>query len=404
MTKAEMTEPKRMKRPSIGVTLAGLALGLTASGAGAQLAISANDGKQPRLGQVPSDVKPDNVTVIDLNGRSPRVIGKVEVPVSMIGPPTIVGVARDASFAIVTNGQKFDPADNTKFILDDTVSVIDLKDPTSPKVIQTIQAGAGASGVAINRAGTLALVAATGEGTISVFSIANKTLTLVNKLQLDAKAGPVDVNISPDGKTALVTQRRGNGIWRLAIDGTKVTDTGVMYPTGGNPYGSVFGRDGRYAYNTNLLGTLPPEGTTLPRGPRIGTVTVIDLKTDKIVNTVEVGPTPEHVALSPDGRYLEVTVVNGSSANPTSAQFSPFGLLQVYRVDGSKLTLAAQAQTGQWGQGATWSRDGRTILLQGAVAREIEVYRFDGTSLRRDMDATLKFDTRPGAISTAQSR
>jgi DNA-binding beta-propeller fold protein YncE len=393
-----------MKRPSIGLTLAGLALGLTASGATAQLAISANDGKQPRLGQKPSDVKPDNVTVIDLNSYPPKVIGKVEVPVSMIGPPTIVGIARDASFAIVTNGQKFDPADNSKFILDDAVSVIDLKDPTNPTVIQTIKAGDGASGVAINRAGTLALVAATGEGTISVYSIANKTLTLANKLQLDAKAGPVDVAISPDGKTALVTQRRGNGIWRLAIDGTKVTDTGTLYPTGGNPYGSVFSRDGRYAYNTNLQGTLPPEGSPPQRGPRIGTVSVIDLKTDKVVNRVEVGPTPEHVAISPDGRYLEVTVVNGSSANPTSAQFSPFGLLQVYRLNGPTLTLVAQAQTGQWGQGATWSKDSRTILLQGAVAREIEVYRFDGKSLKRDMDATLKFDTRPGAISTAQSR
>jgi hypothetical protein len=63
---------------SIGLCLAGLALGLTASGAQAQLAISANDGKQPRLGQKPSDVKPDNVTVIDLNSYPPRLIGKVE--------------------------------------------------------------------------------------------------------------------------------------------------------------------------------------------------------------------------------------------------------------------------------------------------------------------------------------
>jgi DNA-binding beta-propeller fold protein YncE len=397
-----------MKSSTIGLAFVGLALGLSATAASAQLAISANDGKQPRLGQVPSDVKPDNVTVIDLGHYPPKVIGKVDVPVSMIGPPTIVGVAPDSSFVIVTNGQKFDPANPTKFILDDTVSVIDLKDPTNPQVIQTIKAGDGASGVAINRAGTLALVAATGEGTISVYSIKSKTLTLVDKLQLDAKAGPVDVNIAPDGKTALVTQRRGNGMWRLAIQGTKVTDTGVMYGTGGNPYGSVIGLDGRYAYNTNLLGTLPPAGTPERRGPggpaRIGTVTVVDLRTNKIVNTVEVGPTPEHVALSADGRYLEVTVVNGSSANPVSAQFSPFGLMQVYRVNGPTLTLVAQAQTGQWGQGATWSNDGRTILLQGAVAREIEVYRFDGKSLKRDMAATLKFDTRPGAISTARSR
>jgi DNA-binding beta-propeller fold protein YncE len=382
-------------------------LGLGFTPASGEIALSANDGKQPQLGQTPSDIRPDNVTVIDLGHYPPRVIGKVDVPVSMIGPPTIVAVAPDAGFAIVTNGQKLDPADPSKFILDSRVSVIDLADPSHPRVIQSLDAGAGASGVSINRAGTLALVAATGDGTVTVFSIAGKVLTRVGAVQLDPKPGPVDVLISPDGKTALVTQRRGDAVWRLAIEGTKVTDTGISYATGGNPYGSVIGRDGRYAYNTNLLGNLPLPPPSAPRQispPRIGTVSVIDLKTNKIVSTVDAGPTPEHVALSPDGKFLSVTVVNGSSSQPDSAHYKPFGFLKVYRVRGPSLALVAEAKTGRWGQGATWSDDGKTILQQVAITREIEVYRFDGKTLVRDADATLKFDTRPGAISTARSR
>jgi DNA-binding beta-propeller fold protein YncE len=392
-------------------TLARLALIAAVAGsvapATAQLALSANDGKQPELGEPPTHIRPDNVAVIDFGRYPPRVIGKVDVPVSMIGPPTIVAVAPGSDFAIVTNGQKLDPADPTKFILDSRVSVIDLADPSRPKVIQSLEAGAGASGVSINGAGTLALVAATGDGTVTIFAITGKSLTRVGAVQLDPKPGPVDVLIAPDGKTALVTQRRGNAVWRLAIDGTKVTDTGISYTTGGNPYGSVIGRDGRYAYNTNLLGKLPllpppALGRALP--PRIGTVSVIDLKADKIVNTIDAGPTPEHVALSPDGKYLAVTVVNGSSSKPGSANYNPFGFLKIYRVRGPSLTLVAQARTGRWGQGATWSDDGKTILQQAAVAREIEVYRFNGRTLARDTGATLKFDTRPGAISTARSR
>jgi len=382
------------------------ALSLCATGAHAQLAISANDGVQPRLGQPPTDVRPNSISVIDLNRYPPRVVGTVQAPVSMIGPPTAVAVARDESYAIVTASQKLDPADSTKLVLDDKVSVIDLTDPSRPTVVQSLTAGAGATGVSISRDGTLALVASTGEGTISIYTIAGKRLTPAGKLQLDPQPGPVDVAISPDGKTALVTQRRGDSIWRLAIDGTRVTNTGVTYPTGGNPYGVVFSRDGAFAYNTNLLGRpLPPGAPTGPTAPpRIGTVTAIDLRTNTVANTIDVGPTPEHIALSPDGRHLAVVVVNGSSAAETTQNYNPYGLLKVFRVNGAQMTQVAESRTGGWGQGAAWSDDGRVLLLQGAIAKEIEVYRFDGATLTRDAAATIKLDTRPGNIATARTR
>lgn len=392
-----------MKVTAINV-FASLAIGLAATASPAQIALSANDGKQPMLGDKPSDVKPDTVQVLDLNSYPPKVVGKVNVPVSMIGPPTSIAVARDGSFGIVTASKQFDPADSSKFVTNNKVSVIDLKDPKNPQVVQTIEAGAGATGVSINRAGTLALVAGVDDGTLTVFTVANKRLTPVGKLQLEVKPGPVDVAISPDGKSALVTQRYGTGVWRLAIDGTKVTDTGVFYPTGGQPYGAVFSHDGKFAYNTNLQGRPLPEGAERPAGPRIGTVTVIDLTKNAIVATIDVGPTPEHVAMSPDGKHIAVVVVNGSSAKPGTPNYNDFGLLKIYRVKGASVTQVAEAKTGKWGQGAAWSRDGRVILLQGAIAREIEVYRFSGTALTRDMAATIKFGTRPGAINTPLSR
>ncbi|MGY3356618.1 DNA-binding beta-propeller fold protein YncE [Bradyrhizobium sp. GM0.4] len=45
-----------------------------------------------------------------------------------------------------------------------------------------MQAGAGAAGVSINRAGTLALVANRSEGTVSVFTISGGTLAPVGKI------------------------------------------------------------------------------------------------------------------------------------------------------------------------------------------------------------------------------
>jgi DNA-binding beta-propeller fold protein YncE len=266
--------------------------------------------------------------------------------------------------------------------------------------------GAGPSGVSINRNDTLAVVANVWDGTVAAFTIKGKTLTPAGKIQLDAKLGPVDAVISPDSKTAMITQRHGNGVWRLAIKDGQLSDTGTMLMTGGNPYGGQFSADGRYFYNTNLLGRLEPDDASgaRMRAPRIGTVTVVDMKTNKVVNTVEVGPTPEHLVLSPDRKYMEVTVVNGSSSKPTAPGYHDFGLLKIFRIDGSTLTQVAEAQTGRWGQGAAWSKDGKVILLQGAVDKNIEVYRFDGHSLARDMGATLSMPGRPGAIASRYSR
>jgi DNA-binding beta-propeller fold protein YncE len=394
--------------------LSAIALAAACISAQAQLALSANDGKQPMLGTVPTSHTPDNVAVIDLNHLPVKVIGTVDVPTSMIGPPLAVAVAHDGSFALVSNAQKFNPSDASKFVLDDTVSVIDLKDPRHPTVIQTLQAGAGATGISLNKNDTLALVAATG-GTVSVFSVAGKKLTPVDTVQLDPKAQPVDVAISPDGKTALVTQRSADVVVRLAIDGDKVTKTGIEIPTGRQNYGVVFSPDGKFAYNTNLGGRLTPGSHEAPAGaagagaggppraPRIGTVTVIDANSNKVVNTIDVGQTPEHLTLSHDGKYLALTIGNGSSSRPGSPNFNPNGLLKVYSVDGSHLTEVTEVKTGAWGQGAIWNKNHTLLLLQSGADKDIEVYRFDGKSLNRQ-STVLKFDARPGSISTALSR
>jgi hypothetical protein len=180
----------------------------------------------------------------------------------------------------------------------------------------------------------------------------------------------------------------------------------VEIAPGRQPYGAVITPDGKYAINTNLGGAMDtPPPTPGHRGPRIGTVSVSDLASHAVMDSVPVGPTPEHVALSADGKYLEVTVANGSANTKTDPKYSSvFGLMKVFRVDGAKLVPAATTDTGHWCQGATWSNDGHTILLQCATEREIEVYRFDGHSLKQDKSATIPFESRPGAISTARSR
>jgi DNA-binding beta-propeller fold protein YncE len=391
-------------------------LAALATGVEAQIAVSGNDGKQTRPGDDPPGMRPDTVSVIDLNHYPPKILGSVNAPASMIGPPDAVAVAPDSSFAIVTCAQKPDPSDPTKLIADNTVSVVDLSSPKSPRVIQTLAAGPGASGVSINHAGTMALIASTGDGAITVFSISHKRLTQVGKVQMEEGSGPTDVVFSPDGKRAFVVERGGNRLGFLAIDGAKVTYAGQSVVTGASPYGMAITPDGKYGINTNLGGAIDPnahrtqsEGGA-PGGrrggpPRAGTITLVDLRTNAVVDSAVVGSTPEHVVLSPDGQYAEVTVGNGASVPVNAPNYnSVHGLMRIFRVNDGKLTEIASTNTGHWCQGATWSRDGHTILLQCAMELDIEVYKFDGKTVVQDPSATLKFPNRPGSIATSTNQ
>lgn len=369
----------------------------------AQMAVSANDGKQLRPGEAAATRTADSVSIIDMSQNPPRVIGTVKTSTSMIGAPTSVAVAPNEQFALVTAAQELE---GDLIVKADTLSVIDISRPSAPKIIQTLHNPVGASGVSINDAGTLALVAGTGDDAISVYAIAGKKLTFTGKVRLDYQSRPTDVTFSPDGKSAFVVAQSTNAIIRLAIDGRKVTRSGISIAPGMSPYGVTVSRDGRYAFNTNLGGALRPAGAARAGDgpPAIGTISVIDLQSNALVGSVEVGATPEHVALSPDGKYLAVVIANGSAAPPTAPGYHPYGLMKIFRVEGATLTPAGEAQTGAWCQGAAWSQDNGRVLLQCAMTKDIEVYRYDGATLVQDKGATLKFDARPGAISTAADR
>jgi hypothetical protein len=78
---------------------------------------------------------------------------------------------------------------------------------------------------------------------------------------------------------------------------------------------------------------------------------------------------------------VSVTVMDGSNLAKSSPFYHSSGRLQILRLHETKLTPVASAPVGQWCQGTVWSRDGRTVLVQCMVQREILAFRFDGTRL-----------------------
>jgi DNA-binding beta-propeller fold protein YncE len=353
-----------------------VALPLLFSVAHAQLAVSANDGKAvlvDGVSKTPAWPAADTVSIIDLNISPPKVIGEVKAPTSVVGPPMSVAVAPDESIAVVTAAMKIDPADATKSVPDNKLSVIDLQ-AKPPAVIATLEAGLGAAGVSFNRAGNLLLVANRSEGTVSIFTVSGKTLTPAGKIDFEAKSsGPSHVVFAMDGKTALVTRDGDNKISVLSVDGGKVEYTKRDVSAGLRPYGIDIAAKGDAALVANI-------GTG---GGDADTVSVIDIaaKPPRVVDTVTVGQTPEGIKLSPDGQYAAVAVMNGSNKPQSSPFFNNNGLLKIYRLKDKRLTPVTETKVGHWCQGIAFSKDSKTILVQCMVENEIMVFNFDGKKL-----------------------
>jgi len=367
---------------------------LAATAASAQIAVTSNDNKVNLVNgvvKIVANPKPDTVTVLDLKASPPKIIGEVEAPGSVVGPPFSVAITPDESLALVTSAQKVDPADPTKAIPDNRLSVIDLR-ARPPAVVTTLETGKGPSGVSINRQGTLALVANRTGGSISIFTIEGKTVAPAGTLALgDEKSGVSHVAISPDGRTALATRDGDDRISVLAIDGTKVEYTKRDIFAGLRPYGVDIASTGKIAVVANI-------------GKSMGdadTVSVIDLeaKPPRVVDTITVGPTPEGLRISPDGKLVGVVVINGSNKAPDSPFYNDGGKLVLLQVTGKSLKKVAEAPVGHWSQGVLFTADNKTILVCNMVEKNLTVFRFEGSKLRKT--GTISVNGGPVAVRLA---
>ncbi len=383
--------------------------------ANAQIAVSANDGKL-RLDNGKTSVNKDGVDsimLIDLSANPPKAVAELKAPASVVGPPMSVAVSPNEEFALVTAAQKIDPADPTKQTPDDTVTIIELgksgglvsgianrirgKAPPpayAPKVLATLKAGKGASGVSINKAGTLALVANRSEGTVSVFEIKGKTVTPVGeKIKLgDEKSGPATVAFTPDGKMALVSRDGDSKISVLNIDGNKVTDAKRDMTAGMRPYGLDVASKGDVAVVANI-GTGSGDNDT---------VSLIDLaaKPPRVVTTMSVGQTPEGIKFSPDGNYVAITVMNGTNKASDDPFHNAKGRLVILRRTGRDLAKSAEAPVGRWCQGIAWSSNSRKLLVQCTADEQITSFSFNAGSLAQT--GTIKTTGGPAGIRTVE--
>jgi DNA-binding beta-propeller fold protein YncE len=372
-----------MPRILVAATLAA-AMGFAAT-AQAQYLIVGNDEKVAFTDGKPVLSPPgkDTVSIVDISDRTkPRIVVNLPLENSVFGPPTNLAITPDDKLALVANSLAVvKDGDTLKSVPDNKLFVIDLT-ASPPAVVATIQTGKQPSGMAINRAGNLALVANRADNSVSVLSISGKSVAVVGTVALapaDAPSQqPSAVAITPDGKRALVAKALANKVALLDIDGATVTYKGYDMITGLFPYNVQITADG-------TLGLVNHDGNAGVADGQVSTVAVIDMTLDppREVDQVVVGDAPEGLAVSPTGGYAVSLLTNGSGGSvPNNAFFRhDHAVAVLLKTDGKKVRKLGETAVGTLAEGIAFSPDGQFLYVANLGEQELATYRLDGDKL-----------------------
>ena len=264
-----------------------------------------------------------------------------------------------------------------------------------------IQTGKQPSGLAINRAGNLALVANRADNSVSVLSISGKTVAVAGTVALaptDAPSQqPSAVAITPDGKRALVAKALANKVALLNIDGTTVTYKGYDMITGVFPYNVQISADGKLGLVNNLGDSGVSDG-------QVDTVAVIDMTLDppRVVDQVVVGDAPEGLAVSPSGGYAVSLLHNGSGGTAPNNAFyrHDHGVAVLLKTDGKTVRRVGQTEVGTLAEGIAFSPDGRFLYIANGGngdEKELAAFRLDGNKLE-PVGSPLKLPGHPASM------
>ena len=160
----------------------------------------------------------DSVLIVDLaDPMNPRIVANLALKNSVIGPPVNLDIDPTGTLALVADSvDVIRDGASLKQVPDDKVHVIDLKaDP--PKAIGMVTVGRQPSGLSINPAGTLALVANREDKSISVLSINGTAVKLIDTVAMGDSVS--HATFTPDGKRALATKFPAHQVSLLDVDG-----------------------------------------------------------------------------------------------------------------------------------------------------------------------------------------
>lgn len=318
----------------------------------------------------------DTVQVLDIGSDPlrPRVVGTLPLDNTIAGPPVNLAITADEKLALVANSLNVVEENGVrKQVPDNRVFVIDLA-ATPPRLIDTLQVGKQPSGLSINRAGTLALVANRADNSVSVLRIAGQKVTLVDTVAMGESVA--HVRFTPDGRRALAVKFPNHKVAMLEVDGEKVRYDKVDLAAGLWPYNIDVTPDGKLALTAD-------NGNSGASDGQVDTVSVIDLEASppRVVDKVVVGDGPEGLAVSPTGRMAAAVILRGSNAAKNAYFYNRNGSVVALKIEGKKVTRTNEVEVRGLPEGAVFSADGKYLYVGNFIDQDITILRVDGDTL-----------------------
>src|SRR6267378_257838 len=364
-------------RPILSVALA-MCLVASVTPAAAQFVIIGIDNKvfwDSDAKQVLSPPGKDAVIILDISYRmNPRIVASLPLMNSVYGPPTNLAITPDESLALVANSMDW-IQDGTawKAVPGNDIFVIDLK-ASPPALIATVKGGKQPSGMAINRAGNLALVTNRADNSITVLSIRGKEVKVVDTVAMGEQVSAVA--FTPDGKRAVASKNVNNKAAVLVVDGEKVTYSKYDMLVGLFPYNLGITPNGKLALTAN-------NGASGSADGNVDTVSVIDLEATppRVIDQVVVGDGPEGFALSPTGEIAVAILLRGSNAPKSAFFYHRNGSVAVLKIDDKKVTKVGEVEVRGLPEGAVFSPDGKHLYVGNYMDDDISILKVDGTTV-----------------------
>ena len=318
----------------------------------------------------------DNVLVVDIgtNPLEPKIIANLPLMNTIFGPPTNLQITPDGKLGLVANSMDWVADGATwKAVPDNKLYVIDLTlDP--PKLIDTVLVGKQPSGMAINRAGDLALIANRNDNSISVVKITGKSVKLIDTVSMGEQVS--HVAITSDGKRAVAAKFPGHKAALLAINGDKVTYDKQDVTVGWWPYNLDITPDGKLLLTAD-------NGLSGSSDGNIDTVTVVDLEANppRVIDKVVGGDGPEGFAISPDGRMAVAVILRGSNADKTAFFYNRNGSVVALKIDGKKVTRTNEVVVEGLPEGLVFSDDGKYLYVGNYLDSDVTILQVVGDQL-----------------------
>lgn len=337
----------------------------------------------------------DTIAVIDVgtDPLAPRTLVSLPLMNSIFGPPVNLAITPDEGLALVANSVNIvDEGGTLKSVPDNRLWVIDLQ-AIPPKLIDTVAVGKQPSGLSINRAGNLALIANRADNSISVLRITGKKVELIDTVAMGEQVA--HVVFTPDGKRALAAKFPGHKIAVLDVAGEKVSYGKYDMPVGQWPYNVDITPDGRIALSAD-------NGKSGASDGNVDTVSVIDLELSppRVIDKVIVGDAPEGLAISPTGTMAVALLLRGSDGAKNAFFYNKNGSVVAMRIDGKKVTKTNEVEVGGLPEGAVFSDDGRYLYVGNFITQDISILRVDGDRL---VDTGKRFSL-PGHPASMRGR